>query len=258
MTLFFHSSDKGIDCENVELFPELEKAKWWGKLDSSFISEALKKEEKKEKKEEKQEEQNDTCSINTLEDVNKIDAHHKHIWMGDKDGDGLEEDSPDAKNFKNVFADKCFPNIETITISDPVSEVLIVSLVQSCPNITSLEIISYMLTLSFDSFVAIVTNCNKLEILKIEREITVPVHASLDIVRRNCQNLIYFHASRSKIPRQFAKYILHKTQKLRVIRSKDTLYVRPSVTLAELVDQYDEVEDDDFDGGKLFERILIY
>jgi hypothetical protein len=179
--------------------------------------------------------------------------------MKAKNGLSLTEDSPDAENFKNLFADKCFPNIKTITISDHVSEVLIVSIVQSCPNITSLKIMdSFRLTFSFDSFVAILTNCTKLRILTIERTLIVPVNASLDIVRRNCQNLIHFEVRGSQIRRQFAKYILQHTQKLKFICSEDVLYVRPSVTLEELANQFDTVDDDFYDTGSNYEQILIF
>ena len=242
----------------------MRKAKWWRKLDVSFVGEALKVQAGIGRRPGSEKEES-TCHIYVVEDINKIHSSHRHIWMESTDGHSLILQSPHSEHFGDIFANRRFPNIETITIVRRVSEYLIEALVKACPNITSIEFrkgpIDHVI-LQFDTFLAVLTNCKKLEILKSEYELTdYPDNVPLDLVRRNCQNLIYFHVSESEISRQFAKYILHHTQKLQFIRSKDILYVRPSVTLKELANQLDEVqynvEDEDYN-SQLFKKIIIY
>ena len=188
-------------------------------------------------------------SIGPLKDVNKIESFHKHLtFYGEPmkgrrhKVDDLNEDALDK--LENIFTENRFPNVQTVKVKQTFSQAAVVAISKSCPNITSLEFEmegGLDLTFSFDSFMAVLSNCKNLQKLTIEREVIVPDSAPLDMVRRNCQNLIILNIYCSYFPRQLAKYLFCHTQKLRFICSKEFLYVRSSVTLAELAPQFENI-----------------
>jgi hypothetical protein len=237
-----------------DIIPTLEKAVWWGKLDCMFALNHFFPEQFRRGAVRKTEEETDNSlfEIYTLEDIDNIQSNQKSLALLSW------EDSTHPSEYEPVLSQNRFPNVSLLYIGadqdeDATPGDLILALVRSCPNLRTLRHRDGRVS-SSELFKAIFSSCKKLEYVSIEEwQLS---GSDKNVIANNCPNLKFFHLPNSSISHQSAKYLLNHTPNLQIILANGELFVKSSVTFAEIADYFADVDYSYF--RKLFNRLFIY